>query len=138
LEANKEGHPCLLSGGAPDSLVCHRTVTVDGPVPISFLFWCRRPLQIRGSWRTGQSGAPCRPLARTTRRSRIARPTVAVATIGSPDSPVNYSRTLPIFPESGQFTGSQPGAPDTVRCARPSWTLVVLSQVFCNSFFSCF
>jgi hypothetical protein len=34
------------------------------------------------------SGAPCRPLARATRRSRIARPTV-----GSPNSPVNYSRT---------------------------------------------
>jgi hypothetical protein len=42
-------------------------------------------------WLTGQSGAP-------------------------PDSPVNYSRTPPIFPESGLFTGSQPGAPDTVRC----------------------
>jgi hypothetical protein len=42
-------------------------------------------------WLTGQSGAP-------------------------PDSSVNYSRTPPIFPESGLFTGSQPGAPDTVRC----------------------
>jgi hypothetical protein len=42
-------------------------------------------------WLTGQSGAP-------------------------PNSPVNYSRTPPIFPESGLFTGSQPGAPDTVRC----------------------
>jgi hypothetical protein len=35
---------------------------------------------------------------------------------GSPDSPVNYSRTPPIFPKSGLFTGSQPGAPDTLRC----------------------
>jgi hypothetical protein len=43
-------------------------------------------------WLTGQSGAP-------------------------PDSPVNYSRTPPIFPESCHFTGVQPGAPDTVRCA---------------------
>jgi hypothetical protein len=42
-------------------------------------------------WLTGQSGAP-------------------------PDSPVNYSRTPPNFPESGLFTGGQPGAPDTVRC----------------------
>jgi hypothetical protein len=40
---------------------------------------------------TGQSGAP-------------------------PDSPVNYSRTPPNFPESSLFTGGQPGAPDTVRC----------------------
>jgi hypothetical protein len=130
LEANKEGYPCLLSGDAPDSPVRHRTVTVDGPVPISFLFWCRRPLHLWGSWRTrhcpmhtGQFGAPYRPLARATRRPQIARPTVALATVGSPgspvhhrDSPVNYSRTPPIFPESGLFTGSQPGAPDTVRC----------------------
>jgi hypothetical protein len=42
-------------------------------------------------WLTGQSGAP-------------------------PDSPVNYSRTPTIFPESGLFAGSQHGAPDTVRC----------------------
>jgi hypothetical protein len=40
---------------------------------------------------TGQSGAP-------------------------PDSPVNYSRTPQKSPESGQFDGSHPGAPDTVRC----------------------
>jgi hypothetical protein len=65
---------------------------------------------------TGQSGAPCRPLARATRCPRIARPTVALATVGLPDSPVNYSRTPPIFPESGMFTGGWPGAPDTVRC----------------------
>jgi hypothetical protein len=36
-------------------------------------------------WLTGQSGAP-------------------------PNSPVNYSRTPLFFPESGLFTGSQPGA----------------------------
>jgi hypothetical protein len=42
-------------------------------------------------WLTGQPGAP-------------------------PDSPVNYSRTPPIFPERGLFTGGWPGAPDTVRC----------------------
>jgi hypothetical protein len=44
-----------------------------------------------GRWLTGQFGAP-------------------------PDSPVNYSRTPPKTPESSQFTGSQPDAPDTVRC----------------------
>jgi hypothetical protein len=42
-------------------------------------------------WLTGQSGAP-------------------------PDSPVNYSRTSPIFPESGLFTGGWPGAPDSPVC----------------------
>jgi hypothetical protein len=44
-----------------------------------------------GRWLTGQSGVP-------------------------PDSPVNYSRTPPNSPESGLFTGVQPGAPDIVRC----------------------
>jgi hypothetical protein len=42
-------------------------------------------------WLTGQSGAP-------------------------PDSPVNYSRTPPIFPESGLFTRSQPGTSDCPVC----------------------
>jgi hypothetical protein len=46
-------------------------------------------------WLTGQSGAPT-------------------------DSSVNYSRTPPSNPESGEFTADQPGEPDTVRCARPS------------------
>jgi hypothetical protein len=53
-----------------------------------------------GRWLTGQFGAP-------------------------PDSPMNYRSTPPKIPESGQFTGSQPGAPDIVRCARraESWLL---------------
>jgi hypothetical protein len=59
---------------------------------------------------------PCRPLARATRRPRIARPTIALTAVGSSDSPVNYSRTPANIPESGQFVGSQPGTPDTVRC----------------------
>jgi hypothetical protein len=113
--------------------VDHRTITVDGPVLISFLFWRRWPLQLRASWRTGQSGAPCRPLVRATRPPRIARPTVALATVGSPDSPVNYSRTPLIFPKSGLFTGVLVHH-WTVRCARPSWTSAAPSQVFCNYF----
>jgi hypothetical protein len=44
-----------------------------------------------GRWLTGQSGAP-------------------------PDSPVNYSRTPPIFPESGLFARVHPGAPDSPVC----------------------
>jgi hypothetical protein len=54
-------------------------------------------------WLTGQSGAP-------------------------QDSPVNYSRTPLIFPESGLFTGGWPGA--------PSWTSAAPSQDICNSFSS--
>jgi hypothetical protein len=58
-----------------------------------------------------------------TRHARIARPTIGAVDrwltgqSGAPlDSPVNYSRTPPDFPESGLFTGVQPGAPDTVLC----------------------
>jgi hypothetical protein len=49
------------------------------------------PVPPADRWLTGQSSAP-------------------------PDSPVNYSRTLPNSPESGLFTGVQPGVPDIVRC----------------------
>jgi hypothetical protein len=72
------------------------------PVRISFLKWHSRPLQNCSRWRTGhcpvhtgQSGAPSRPLAGAARRARIAQPTVALAAVGSPDSPMNYSRTPP-------------------------------------------
>jgi hypothetical protein len=97
-----EGNSCLLSGGAPDSSVHHRTSPVHCPVQIAFLNWRSRPLKTWSRWRTGhcpvhtgQSGAPIRPLAwpRVTRGLRgrpLARPTV-----GSPDSPVNFSRTPP-------------------------------------------
>jgi hypothetical protein len=61
----------LLSGGAPDSPVHHRTSTVYCPVQIAFLNWHSRPLKTWSRWRTGhcpvhtgQSGAPIRPLAR--------------------------------------------------------------------------
>jgi hypothetical protein len=143
LEANKEDYPCLLAGGAPDSPVRHRTVTVDGLVQISFLFWRRQPLQIRGSWRTehcpvhtGQSGAPCRPLAWATRRLRIVWPTIALAAVASPDSPMNYSRTppnisreRPVHQRLAWRTGHCPVHHRTVRCAKPSWTSAVHSQV---------
>jgi hypothetical protein len=66
-------------GPPPDSPVHHRTANVHVRCTISFQFWLSRPLQLRAGWRTrhcpvhiGQSGAPCRPLARATRRPRIA------------------------------------------------------------------
>ena len=68
---------------------------------IAFLFWRSRPLKIWSHWRNGhcpvhigQSGAPIRPLARPrVTRGLRGRP-LAQSTVGSPDSPVNYSRTL--------------------------------------------
>jgi hypothetical protein len=41
IEDQQGGYLCLLSSGAPDSPVRHRTVTIDGPMQISFLFWRR-------------------------------------------------------------------------------------------------
>jgi hypothetical protein len=80
------------------------------------------------------SGVPNRPLLLVTCRPRIARPTVGASdrwltrqSGAPPDSPVNYSRTPPSNPESGEFTWTSQahrtmsGAPpDTVRCARAS------------------
>jgi hypothetical protein len=67
-------------------------------------------------WLTGQSGAP-------------------------PDSPVNYSRTPPSSPESGLFTETGPGAPDTARSTtgqsgapRPKLSLAAHCQLFSKLF----
>jgi hypothetical protein len=106
-------------------LVNHRTVTVACPVRISFLIWCSRPLQLWAGWctghclvHTGQSGAPSRLLARATRRPQIAQPTVALAVVGSPDSPVNFSRTPLNFSRErrlrrGRLTGQSGAPPDS-------------------------
>src|SRR5688500_4812690 len=85
-------------------------------------------------WATGQSrgapdrscslsGAPsdaCSDFARavgTVHYSRCRRPLaqVAVAPLGTPVSPVNYSGVASQIPEGGKFGVDLPGAPDTVR-----------------------
>jgi hypothetical protein len=96
---------CRRSGADLLPIVAQTTIASPGQMAHQTLSGAHRTVRCR-----------CRPLAQATRRPRIARPTVALATVGSPDSPVNYSHTPPIFPESGLFTGSQPGAPDTVWC----------------------
>jgi hypothetical protein len=53
---------------------------------------------------------------------------------GTPDSPVNYSGEAPRIPEGGMFGVGFPGAPDTVRCARPSHTSVVFCSFYLNPF----
>jgi hypothetical protein len=63
------------------------------------------------------SGAPSRPLAWATRRARIARPTIALAAVGSPDSPVNYSRTPP--PNSREWPVRQSPAWRTGQSGAP-------------------
>ena len=68
-----------------------------------------------GHWLTGQSGAP-------------------------PDSPMNYSRTLPNFPESGLFTRvslahrTLSGAPPDSPVCQTELSLGALSQLLWNSF----
>jgi hypothetical protein len=69
-------HSCLLSSGAPDSPVHHRTGPVAVWCTISFHIGHYRPLVLRARWHTGQSDVPSRPLARTTWHSLIARTTV--------------------------------------------------------------
>ena len=59
-----------------------------------------------GRWLTGQSGAPA-------------------------DSPMNYSRTPPNFPESGMFTGGWPGAPDSPVCQAMSFASLFFSSFVC-------
>jgi hypothetical protein len=84
----------FVAVGAPDTVRC----TLDSLVPLPTVGAghaspadCAVDRCAGGRWLIGQSGAP-------------------------PDSPVNYSRTPPNFPESSLFTGGRPGAPDTVRC----------------------
>jgi hypothetical protein len=120
--------------------LAHRTVrctTGHCPVRISFLIWRSRSLQFWSRWRTGQSGAPSDRwrlprVARGFRGRPLARPTV-----GSPDSPVIYSRTPPTKSREQPVRQSQPGAPDTVRCTtgqsgapRLSRLLAALSHSF--------
>jgi hypothetical protein len=119
-----------MSGGAPDSPVHHRTVTIAVRCAIAFHIWRIRLLVLGVGWRTehcpvhtGQSGVPNRPLLWATRRPQITRPTVGAGNCwltgqsdAPPDSPMNYSRTPLHFPESSWFIAGQPGAPDTVRC----------------------
>ena len=95
MEANKEGYLCLLSGGAPDSPVHHRTVTVACPVQIAFLIWRSRPLKIWSRWRTGHYPVPPsdRWLSHASRTDCAADRWLTGQSGAPPDSLVNYSHT---------------------------------------------
>jgi hypothetical protein len=72
------------SGAPPDS---HCSCPVR-----DFLPFLAQPTVATSGWLAHRtlSGAPSRPLAGATRRARIARPTVALVVVGSPDSPVHH------------------------------------------------
>jgi hypothetical protein len=123
----------LLSYGAPDSPVRHRTLSgVPATSPVRWV------LTVGASdiGATGQSGgapdrscslsgAPsdaCSTSARAVGTvpihcSRCRRPLAlgAVAPLGAPDNPVNYSGAASQIPEGGKFRVKFPGALDTVR-----------------------
>jgi hypothetical protein len=75
---------------------------------------------------------PLLAVGSATRRARIKQPTVGPTTVGSPDSPVNYSRTPLISSREQQVHLSQPGAPDTVRCTQTELALAEQSHLFSN------
>jgi hypothetical protein len=138
LRAFQEGNSCLLSPGAPDSPVHHRTLfgadffpslakpTVGALEPLA-----HRTLS--GAHRTVRCSPSDRWLGHVSRADRVAdrwpgRPLAHRTVRCTPDSPVNFSRTPLITSREQQVRLSQPGAPDTVRCTtgqsgapRQSW-----------------
>ena len=104
-------------------------------------------------WATGQSGgapdshcslcgAPsgaCSDSARVVRtvHCTLLQTTVGIlsrCSAGTPDSPMNYSGVAPRKPEADKFEMIHPGAPDTVRCARPGLPSVVFAPFYLNPF----
>jgi hypothetical protein len=123
----------LLSYGAPDSPVRHRTLS--GAPATSPGHWV---LTVGASdrWAIGQSGgapdsyyslsgAPSGVVLTSARTGahcslllfRCRRPLALCSrySAGTPDSPVNYSGVAPRTPEGGKFGVGFRGAPDTVR-----------------------
>jgi hypothetical protein len=119
----------VLSHGAPDSPVRHRTLS--GAPATSASHWGSTvgALTCGASGLSGGapdrscrlSGAPTASSDLCARRRAFNALQSAVASrssrcsAGTPDSPVNYSRALSNFPEGDEFELKCPGAPDTVR-----------------------
>jgi hypothetical protein len=123
LEANKEGYPCLLSGGAPDShcSMSGADLLPNLAQPIVVDLWQLAHRTLSGAHRTVRCPLPTVGASHASpvncAADRCAGSRWLTGQSGAPpDSPVNYSRTPPNSPESGLFTRVQPGAPDTIRC----------------------
>jgi hypothetical protein len=118
----------LLSHGAPDSPVRHRTLSgVPATSPGRWVLTVRAS----DSWATEQSGgapdshcslsgAPsgaadfCAHCSALIARCRRPLALCSRCSTGASDSPVNYSGAAPRIPEGGKFEVGFPGAPDTV------------------------
>jgi hypothetical protein len=87
--------------GPPDSSVVHRIGPVDCPVCL-----------LVPALTSARAGAHCSAFIILYRRllARSSR-----CSVGTPDSPVNYSGATSQIPEAGKFRVDLPGAPDTVR-----------------------
>jgi hypothetical protein len=136
--------PCLLSSGASDSSVHHRTATVHVWCLISFHIESSRPLVPEIGWRTGQSDVPNQPLAWPRVARRLCGWPLALATVGSPDSPVHHRTVrwiivvrLRRFPRPA--TSREACLHHrTVRCARPSWSWANSFPIHFFSLWHCF
>jgi hypothetical protein len=137
--SNGTADRCRIAAvGTPDTVRCPLP-TVGAPTCHA---WIAHPtVGAVDRWLTGQSGAPPDSLvnfSRTplivSRERRLRRRRLTGQSGAPPDSPVIYSRTLPSSPESGLFTKTGPGAPDTVRCTQTELHLAVHSQLFSKTF----
>jgi hypothetical protein len=106
LREFQEGNSCLLSPGASDSPVHHRTLSGADFFPSL----AKPTVGDSKSLAHRTVRCPLLTVGSATRRARITRPTVGPADCwltgqsgAPPDSPVIYSRTPPTKPESSQF-----------------------------------
>jgi hypothetical protein len=146
LRAIQEGYPCLLSGGAPDSPVHHRTLSGADCFPILAqpTVEVLEPLAHRtlsGAHRTVR--CPHQTVGSATRHARIARPTVGLAdrwlTGQSGDFEPYATDEIPrvaFSPEPARHTGHCPVHHRTVRCTQTEQQLAVHSQLFFPFVFS--
>jgi hypothetical protein len=130
------------SGAPPDTIrcACHVTWPLDSNRWSFCLLghrtvrWCtgQALFSVRCAiWLCSDSDAHCSAFNAFCRRS-LARSSRCPT--GTPDSPVNYSGAASRIPEGEQFGVGVPGAPDTVRCARPGHALADSGSLYLNHF----
>jgi hypothetical protein len=117
----------LWQVGPPDSPVVHRTVTVHSSVRL-----------LTPALTSARAGTHC-SVSLFLCRQPLAQ--VAVASAGTPDSPVLHwtvrwiiAEWLPKFLKLASSEWIHPSAPDTVRCARPGQPSVVFCSFYLNPF----
>jgi hypothetical protein len=82
-------------------------------------------------WLCSDSGAHCSAFNAFCRRPLVQS---SRCSAGTPDSLVNYSGAASKILEGKQFGVGVPGAPDTVRCARPGHTSADFTSFYLNPF----